>query len=111
MSAFDTVLSAQFEPAQNNLLRLISFNHDPETGSKSVADILEIQNDHHGRRFLAYVAAGFTTQSITPCTYQAVMGRDVHGYNPDEKWVTLDECNTGRARKLTSRIQKMLEQM
>lgn len=104
------VKSVQFENT-GTAIRMIAFFHDPELdGARSVLDILEAELDNTaGIRWIARVAAEYTTV-IGNDTEYFFYDRSVDvGYGEGWPRYTLDDINTGRARKLQSRIERMID--
>jgi hypothetical protein len=104
MSArFDSVREVRFERVgDTKMVRMIAFDRDEETGALSVADIYESGLADPEYKFVARVAADYTVYSNTSVEY---------GTYVDNEYTTLDQIDTGKARKLQSKLQRMIQTM
>ena len=96
--AFERVESA-YSNTTKPVVRMIAFNTNPETGARSVEDIFEQGSADGDYNYIAKLAADYELNSNTPVTYSVHNG------------TSLSEFDLGKARKLQSKIIKMLEQM
>jgi hypothetical protein len=109
---FDHVQEVHMEPAgYDGAIRVIAFQVDPDLGARSVADIIEADSTPRGIRFLAQLCADYTERSTTPVTYTGTFGRTANSLPQDEARLTLDQVDTGRARTLRSKLQKMIQKI
>ena len=96
----------QFEKAADNtgpMIRMIVLETCADTGASSVRDIIEMDvNNARDVKYVCHLAANYAETSAVPVTYTTG-----HGANQ----YTLDDVDTGRARKLSSKLQKMLAQL
>ena len=111
MADFDQIQSVWFETfntVNGPTVRMISFEHDEVTGARSVYDIMEA--DHAaGIAWLAQVAAEYSTLSDTEVEYFLQGRTDVVGGGLYKR--TLAEADTGRARKLQSKLVNAVNAM
>jgi hypothetical protein len=99
---FSTIRTVAFERIDETLIRMIAFETDEDTGARSVADIYVSGSRDKDYAFIARIAADYTNQSNTDVEY--------FGY-VDGKQVPMAEFDTGRARKLQSKIQRMIQEI
>ena len=85
------------------MIRMIVMQTLPENGASCVCDIIEVDvNNTAGVKYVCHLAANYAETSPATVTYTTG-----HGANQ----YTLDDVDTGRARKLSSKLQKMLAQL
>jgi hypothetical protein len=95
--AFEFFISRGIQSA-----RMISFNTDPDTGSKSIHDILEADMTFAGSKMLARTAAEYDTMIDVDVEYTfRVMPTTAIG---TARYLALDKFDTGKNRNLESKI-------
>ena len=99
---FDTVREVAFERVNANTVRVIAFDTCEETGAKSVADIIESGGADVDFRWISRVAADYAERSETSVEF--------YSWKNCEK-TPLEAFDTGKARKLQSKIQRMIPQV
>ncbi len=97
---FDTIRTVVFERVNETVVRMIAFETDADTGARSVADIYESGGSDSDYSVIARIAADYTERSDTDVEYFAYQ---------DGAQRKLEDFDTGRARKLQSKIQKMIQ--
>lgn len=111
MSFFNEIRTVVFETYEKHtgtIVRLIAFGEDADTGAKYVADILEFDyaNDA-GKRWVMRVAADYTESSDTSVEYFfRMMPKNAFDTATN---IEFDKIDTGRARKLQSRLVKAID--
>jgi len=115
MNFFDTIRTAVFEVfmekhgAGGAVIRLIAFETDEDTGARSVADIVEFDYDNEsGKKWVTRLAAEYTENSATDVEYFIRATETPAGGISGEN-IALDDIDTGRARKLQSRLVKAID--